>query len=144
MTIDAKNSVRIENSTVRIQGKPHGIVSGQAEGRIDRYDGRLFFCPRNRQMAVKMKLGSPKFDGPNVIFKQSRNCRKGAKSAANLRNCLAFMVKFYYNKGLYFVVGPPLMQGVAKLRKVAEVIRTGFNYLKLPHIANSKGTILVK
>jgi hypothetical protein len=80
----------------------------------------------------------------NASENRRKSCQNRSKKAEFVLNCLAFRVKFYYNRSLYNVVGPWLMQGLAKLRKVAEVNRTGFNYLKLPHLANSKGTIVVK
>jgi hypothetical protein len=144
MTIDARNSVRINNSTIRTKSEPQGIVSEKAEGTGPGYDRRLFFCPQYHRLAVNFESELPKPGNLNGPENRGRNCQKGVKTREILRNCLAFKVKFYYNKSLYYVVGRQLMQGVAKLRKVAEVIRTGINYLILPHLAISKGTLLVK
>ena len=140
MTIDAKITVRAASSIFRIKGKPQNIVSKNAEVRDLRYDGRLFFCPELHFQAFL----DPKIKSKTVAYwaskTQGRNCPKAADLGEKALNSLAFRLKFYYNKSLYNVVGTWLMQGVAKLRKVAEVIRTRFNYLKLPHIAFSKGT----
>ena len=142
MTIYAGNSVRIANSIIRIKGKPQNIVSGTAEVRGQRYDRRQFFCLQIEPGTTITDSVSPKRSGLEALGKQDKTCRLGAELGEKKRNCLAFRVKFYYNNGLYNVVGPWLMQGVAKLREVAEVARMTFVYLKLPHIANSKGTIV--
>lgn len=142
MTIDAKITVRAASSIFRIKGKPQNIVSDKAEVRSLRYGGRLFFCPELHFKAILDPFFSQKTAGFWAAKMEGRNCSKGAETKEKALNSLAFRLKFYYNKSLYNVVGPWLMQGVAKLRKVAEVIRTKFNYLKPPHIAFSKGTIV--
>jgi len=144
MTIDAKNSVRIANSIIRIKNEPPGIVSNVAEVKCCGYDRRLFFCHKYRFLVENRGWIFHKMDVFGAPENEGRNCRLGAENVEKLRNCLAFTAKFYYNNMLYNVVGPWLMQGVAKLRKVAEVVRTSFVYLKLPHIANSKGTFVAK
>ncbi len=142
MTIDAGNSSKVIRPIIRTKNEPQGIVSAGTGVEKRGYSKRLFFCLQDR-------LESPK-KGAQLRAESSflprkykgRNCRIGAKNVENWCKCLALMAKIYYNNTLYNVVGPRFMQGVAGLRKVAEVVRTSFVYLKLPHIANSKGTIV--
>jgi len=143
MTINAKNPVRTANAAIRItkQAARYRIRHGSEKTG---YGERCFFCSRFFGM-TKEKV---KILWQKLPFRASNNFSKNGqwvvKTAENLRKCLAFKVKSYYIGSLRNVVGLRLMQGVAKLRKVAEVLMTCFVYLKLPHIANSKGTIVAK
>lgn len=144
MTIDALNSVRVANSIIRITTKPQDLVSVRTQVNGPEYERRLFFCPQFQGVTGIETSPAPATGVLESLARQGKNCRKAAKIDEKLLKFLAFILKFYYNKGLYNVVGLRLMQGVAKLRKVAEVVKTTFVYLKLPHIANSKGTIVAK
>lgn len=144
MTIDSKITVRAENVRNGIFNQPPNIVSTVSKCSYSGYDERLFLCPKfDKNAAFEIS--------PNriLIDKIKENwCLRSwqipqARLYKKLRKCLAFKGKIHYNNVLY-VVGLWLMQGVAKLRKVAEVFISDFNYLKLPHIANSKRTIVAK
>jgi hypothetical protein len=140
MTIDAKNSVRIANANIRSYSKPQGIVSNEAWAKRNRYDGRLFFCP---DYVPKTSVsGCPGKAGFATAKSERKDRNKPRENVEKLCISLAFKADIYYNNVLYNVVGPRLMQGLAKLRKVAEVSEVGSDYLKLPQIANSKRILL--
>jgi len=160
MTIDAGNSSRIVESIIPTKNEPPGIVSTDAVVKGSGYVKRLFFYPifRHSESRILSKRGVPhhswwvpvkQLNRPQEsrftdAENRSRNCHYGGKNVEIWRNCLAFSAKIYYNNMLYNVVGPRFMQGVAGLRKVAEVVIMYFVYLTLPHIANSKGTVVAK
>jgi hypothetical protein len=144
MTIDAGNSLRIIRTIIPTINEPQGIVSTGTGVKKTGYGQRLFFCDQIRLVSPAdvhnfMNLGA---SSPNS--NRGRNCQIPAKNVEKLCKWLAFSAKIYYNNTLYNVVGPQVMQGVAGLRKVAEVVVKSFFYLTLPHIANSKGTVVAK
>ena len=161
MTIDAGNSSRVIESIIRHKDEPQGSVSADAEVKRCGYDKRLFFYPNCRHCEsrflsgrgnlsllpsdeVSQQAGRPQESRFSTMANRSRNCCLGGKNVEIWRNCLAFSAEIYYTIVLYNVVGPRFMQGVAGLRKVAEVVFISFVYLTLPHIANSKGTVVAK
>ncbi len=89
------------------------------------------------------QIGRPLESRFATVEIEGKTSRLGAKFVEKLCKWLALTAEIYYNNPLN-IVGPRLMQGVAKLRKVAEVVRTYFVYLTLPHIAYSKGTSVAK
>jgi hypothetical protein len=151
MTIDSKFTVRAANSKKQTFHQPPNIVSIIRGSIQPDYDERLFFCPERNQAGI---FGAPFYlknqvqgisESPEIPGNRSfeLDFEHEPRLDKKLRKCLALKGKFYYNNVLY-VVGPWLMQGVAKLRKVAEVFITDFNYLKLPHLTNSNRTIVAK
>ena len=142
MTIDAGNSLRVIEPIIRIKNEPQGIVSASTGVKKTGYEKRLFFCPQSWSETLKFGSGLRDINMFSPVEGGAGNCRFGAENVEKLCKWLAFLPKINYNNTLYNVVGPRFMQGVALLRKVAEVVIMSFVYLKLPHIANSQGTIV--
>jgi len=155
MTIDAGNSLRVIRTIIPTINEPQGIVSTGTGVKKTGYGQRLFFCPQNLSFPRKQESilsrkhlkGKPPVSRRTTsesINDEGRNCCLVPENVEKLCKWLAFSAKIYYNNTLYNVVGPQVMQGVAGLRKVAEVVVKSFFYLTLPHIANSKGTVVAK
>lgn len=144
MTIDAGNSSEIVNSTIRSKDEPLGSVFTNAGVKKCGYDKRLFFYRQNRPGASINEQDFVNSGYFSLCKSGSRNCLNGGKSVRIWSNYLAFPREIYYINALYNVVRTRSMQGVAGLRKVAEVVVMNFVYLTLFHIANSKGTFVAK
>ena len=151
MTIDSNNTVRATNSINENFYEPPNIELSASRTRQAKFDERLFLCSKNIYSGNYQKAISEKksFDFVRTIRSIVGIRRFGIwhkiqpEPDEKLPKCLAFKANLYYNNELD-VVGMRFMQAVAKLRKVAEVLITDSIYLKLPHIANSKRTIVAK
>lgn len=151
MTIDSKITVRATKSKFIKSFKPPNIDSTTSTTGHSNYDERLFLCPKvNMPSGLKSDFEQNRtFFAKNSIWPNTvKDARKNGILAEpwlykKLPKCLALNGKIYYNNVLY-VVGLRLVHMVAKLRKVAEVFITDFNYLAVPHIANSKRTVVAK
>jgi hypothetical protein len=147
MTTDSKISVCTANSIIRIKKVPQGIVSSEAEENRCGYDGRLFFCQNYQFLEEKRDRGLPTLITTGTLKNKGRTCSLGAEIVEKLCKRLALQPLIYYSDKVFNVIGVVglwLMQGVAKLRNVAEVEGRHLLYLRVPHIANSKGTILAQ
>jgi hypothetical protein len=129
MTIDAGNSLNVIESIIRLKDEPQESVPTEAKGRSHGHEQRLFFCPDTRILGAE---------------NQGRICFLVGKNIKIRRNYLAHLAEIHYINMLYNVVWSRFMQGIAVLRKVAEVVIISFAYLTLLHIANSKGTVVAK